>query len=131
MSAPSTASPARLPFAFGRQLLQTYGAGRRLDERAGPLLTSMHVAGRPGMPAQQRAEADTSLERAVADGDAEAVLQALEVGDAEEEEDDEVVSVAGGEASAAVRRSVLARRLLSLDGDAAQAMLAALTPRRA
>lgn len=130
MSAPSTASPARLPFAFGRQLLQTYGAGRRLDERAGPLLTSMHVAGRPGMPAQQRAEADTSLERAVADGDAEAVLQALEVGDAEEEEDDEVVSVAG-EASAAVRRSVLARRLLSLDGDAAQAMLAALTPRRA
>lgn len=134
MSAPTTGSPARLPFAFGRQLLQTYRPQRNLDERAAPLLSRLHMTGRAGMPAQQRAEADASLEQAVADGDADAVLRALQVdqvtSDVDEEEDDEVVSVAGGAAAAELRRGVLARRLLSVDGPTPQLMLAALTPRK-
>lgn len=132
MSAPTTGSAAHLPFAFGRQLLQTYRPQRGLLERAAPLLSSLHMTGRASMPARQRADADASLEQAVADGDADAVLRALQADqlDADEEEDDEVVSVAGGAHAAELRRGVLARRLMSIDGSAPQAMLAALTPRK-
>ncbi len=132
------ANPARLPFAFGRQLLQTYQAGRRLEERAAPLLSRLHLPKGLQVAAGLRAAADDSLESAVAEGDAEGVLNALQVDVApeetarqqEEEEDDEVVSVVGGEQAASQRRGVLARRLLSEDGAVQpEALLSALTPR--
>lgn len=141
LAAPSHGSnPARLPFAFGRQLLQTYQpAGRRLEERAAPLLSRLHLPKGMQVIAGLRAAADDSLESAVAEGDAEGVLSALqsdvaeqpaEVSQQQEEEDDEVVSVVDGEQAASQRRGMLARRLLSEDGaKQPEALLASLTPR--